>query len=195
MKSMRPPSAAIFLPSATKLLRLCFYRCVSVHRGVVSQHALQQVSRGGAIPACIAGDIPACLAKGLQGVPGLRGFGGSAPRGCVPGLGDAWSGGSAPRGDLLWGGLFPGVVPGLGGLLPGGTWSRREAGIPACTTEADPPGDTATAADGTHPTGMHSCLWLIFTGPRGGVAPSPPWIRYWATQFTKIYAEWFFIYI
>ena len=23
---------------------------------------------------------------------------------------------------------------------------------------ADPPGETATAADGTHPTGMHSCL-------------------------------------
>ena len=49
-----------------------------------------------------------------------------------------WSGGSAPGGYL---------VPGGG------------VGIPACT-EADPPGDTATAADGTHPTGMHSC-WLI----------------------------------
>ena len=33
------------------------------------------------------------------------------------------------------------------------------AGIPACT-EADPPptGETATATDGTHPTGMHSCF-------------------------------------
>ena len=31
-----------FLPSATKLRRLCFYRCLSVHRG-------------GSIPACIAG--------------------------------------------------------------------------------------------------------------------------------------------
>ena len=28
--------------------------------------------------------------------------------------------------------------------------------IPACT-EADTPQQTATAADGTHPTGMHSC--------------------------------------
>ena len=45
---------------------------------------------------------------------------------------------------LLTGG---GVVPGPGG---------RGAGIPACT-EADPPRETATAADGTHPTGMHSC--------------------------------------
>ena len=35
-------------------------------------------------------------------------------------------------------------------------------GIPACT-EADPPGggETATAADGTHPTGMHSCLFVV----------------------------------
>ena len=29
-------------------------------------------------------------------------------------------------------------------------------GIPACT-EADPSGETATATDGMHPTGMHSC--------------------------------------
>ena len=56
MKSMWPPLVVIFLPSAMKLRRLCFYRCVSVHRGegvvsqhalqVVFQHALQQVSRG-----------------------------------------------------------------------------------------------------------------------------------------------------
>ena len=40
----------------------------------------------------------------------------------------------------------------LGGvcLVPGG------AGNPSCT-EADPPGEMATAADGTHHTGMHSC--------------------------------------
>ena len=23
-------------------------------------------------------------------------------------------------------------------------------------------GETATAADGTHPTGIHSCIWLFF---------------------------------
>ena len=34
----------------------------------------------------------------------------------------------------------------------------REVCIPACT-EADPP--TATAADGMHPTGMHSCLFML----------------------------------
>ena len=41
----------------------------------------------------------------------------------------------------------------LGGVsrpTPGGR------GIPACT-EADPPKQTAIAAGGTHPTGMHSC--------------------------------------
>ena len=64
-----------FLPSATKLRRLCFYRCVSVHRGVlsqyalqvVSQYALQQVSKGDSIPVCITGGIPVCFAAGLQG--------------------------------------------------------------------------------------------------------------------------------
>ena len=82
------------LPSATKLRRLCFYRCVSVHRG----HAWS------------------------EGLPGHGWW-------ClVPG--GAWSQG----------------VPGPGGV-----------GIPACT-EADPPGETATAADGTHPNGMHSCI-------------------------------------
>ena len=35
-----------------------------------------------------------------------------------------------------------------------------QGSIPACT-EADPPGETATAAGGTHPTGMHSCCKLI----------------------------------
>ena len=51
--------------------------------------------------------------------------------------------------------------PGGGGSAPGGAWSRGvsapgEVGIPACTPS--PPGETATAADGTHPTGMHSCF-------------------------------------
>ena len=75
-------------------------------------------------------------------------------------------------GSLVWGVSAPGVVPGprgvcsqgvcsWGGLLPGGclVWG---VGIPACT-EADPPppGETATAADVTHPTGMHSCIYCF----------------------------------
>ena len=62
-------------------------------------------------------------------------------KGClVPGV-------SAPRGVSVPGGY----------LVLGGVHSR---GIPACT-EADPPGETATAADVTHPTGMHSCLAIL----------------------------------
>ena len=82
------------LPSATKLRRLCFYRCVSVHRGGGIPACLAAGLQGVcAIPACIAGGIPACLATGLQGVvPGLRGLlqGVPAPGGSAPG-------GSAPR--------------------------------------------------------------------------------------------------
>ena len=54
--------------------------------------------------------------------------------------GDAWSGGSAPRGGLLPGGLL------LGGLLPRGLlWGG-------------PPPQMATSAGGMHPTGTSSCL-------------------------------------
>ena len=80
--------------------------------------------------------------------------------GLFPGV-CAWS----RREDCSWGRgcLVPGVcsggVPGPGGSAP------RRVGIPACT-EADPPGETATAADGTHPTGMHSCFCEISI-PRG----------------------------
>ena len=61
----------------------------------------------------------------------------------------------------IWslGSLVPGGAWFQGGLVLGGAWSRGgvgPGGIPACT-EADPPGETATAADGMHPTGMHSC--------------------------------------
>ena len=79
----RRNSFLCFLPSATKLRRLCFYRCLSVHRGgvvsqhalqVVSQHALQQVSRGGAssrgVPApggACSGRVPAPWGELLQG--------------------------------------------------------------------------------------------------------------------------------
>ena len=66
---------------------------------------------------------------------GVPGPGGVCSQG-VPGLGGACSGGVAWSGG------------------DGGAWSRG-AGIPACT-EVDPPGETATAADVTHPTGMHS---------------------------------------
>ena len=42
-----------------------------------------------------------------------------------------------------------------GGLVPGGGWSLGEGAWWR-------PPRTATAAGGTHPTGMHSCLSLYF---------------------------------
>ena len=131
--------------------RLCFYivSCDSVHRGNV--------------PACIAGGIPACLA-GLQ----------ATPRGEVEGSGlggspDPHLGGFQAHTQVD---VNPGLTPGwrLYRSTPGGegfqtqTWgggglSRPTPGvdIPACT-ETDNAPRTATAAGGTHPTGMHSSL-------------------------------------
>ena len=80
----------IFLPSATKVMFLQVSVCP---RGMVSQHALQQVSRGVSAP----------------GGP-LRG------------------GGCLLRGDV-------------------------------CVETPPPPKQTATVANGTHPTGMHSCTF------------------------------------
>ena len=91
------------------------------------------------------------------GVPGPGGYlvpgGVCSWRGLLPG--GAWS-----QGGLLWG------VPGPGGLLPGGllqggAWSW---GVPGPWGVSAPGGclvetpRMATAAGGTHPTGMHSCF-------------------------------------
>ena len=100
---------------------------------VVSQHALQQVSRGG-------GWYPSMPCR----------FPGPHPGGKLRGL--AWGGFSRHT---------PGVCvsrPKSRGVSPG---PHPGGCIPACT-EADPPPPTATAAGGTHPTGMHSCYLLFF---------------------------------
>ena len=77
-----------------------------------------------------------------------------------------------PRGGCLLRGV-PG--PGGGGLLQG-------IGVPAWT-EADPPGETATATDGTHPTGMHSCFLLKpFKTPRNLTIQSVSW-KYVSIRF------------
>ena len=114
----------------------------------------------------------------LWGVPAL---GGCLLRGEVPGLGGTWSRGvSRPttngevEGDLVqahnqgwsWGGFGPGPHP-RGKLR--GIWSRLtpkgevEGDLVQAHTQggswgelASPP-TMATAAGGTHPTGMHSC--------------------------------------
>ena len=99
-------------------------------KGYVFTHVCHSVHGGGAIPACLAA-------------------GGSAPGGCLV-LGGL---------HLLqgWGAWFQGVpslgvcsggVPAPGGLLP--------VGGGGC---GDPlQKQTAAVADGTHPTGMHSCF-------------------------------------
>ena len=59
------------------------------------------------------------------------------------------------------GGLLPGV-PGPGGSAPGGhAWSGGGGLLLGGVPGGDPPG-TATAAGGTHPTGMHSCYIIQF---------------------------------
>ena len=78
-----------------------------------------------------------------------------------------------PRGRLARSGQ--GVsrpTPGMGvqahthGDCPGLGWGvsrpRPEGCIPACTEADTPSQQTATAAGGTHPTGMHSCFMYDF---------------------------------
>ena len=102
---------------------------------------------GGGIPTCLAGGIPACL----QQVSGGRGVGypsmhcrwyPSKPcnksRGGVP----TTRGGTYSWRVCSWGVPAPGGLP-----APGG-----------CGGDPPPGQQTATVADGTHPTGMHSCL-------------------------------------
>ena len=99
----------------------------------------------------------------LTGGVWSRGWGVSGPRGV-----------SAPRGVCSGGCLLPGegyLLPGGGVSAPGvsalgGVCSRvvSALGVPGGDT---PPG-TATAAGGTHPTGMHSCLCMPLCIPENG---------------------------
>ena len=74
-------------------------------------------------------------------------------------------------GCLVQGGACSWGVLGRGGcLLLGGAWSR---GCLLVWPSGMPP-QMATVADDMHPTGMHSCLWLIFAGQGGAMAPSLP---------------------
>ena len=84
-----------------------------------------------------------------RGVPAPEGV--PAPGGGVPAPGGrgVWSGGGAcSQGVPAPGGVCSQGVPALGGSGPGG--------VPG----GDPP--TVTAAGGTHPTGMHSCILFHF---------------------------------
>ena len=94
----------------------------------------QHALQGGGIPACLAGGVPAFFA-GLQG--GLQ----THTQG--------WSWGVWPRGVSR---------PTPGGNLQAYTWGCV---YPSMHWGRSPPW-TATAAGGTHPTGMRSCLVLFW---------------------------------
>ena len=73
-------------------------------------------------------------------------------RGGVP----APEGGSAARACACSGG---GRVPARG--VGGGVSAARGVPAPGCVCVCETPPVTATAAGGTHPTGMHSCLEMF----------------------------------
>ena len=132
----------MLLPSATKLRRLCFYTCLSVHRGGAWSGG-GVWARGVPAPgggACSRGLVPGpggCLIWGVSGPSGGTCSGGALSRGGICSVGDWSRGGSA------------------GGPGPKGVCS---GGFPECTEVDTPPQQMATVADGTHPTGMHSCF-------------------------------------
>ena len=126
---------------------------------MVSQHALQQVSRGGWYPSMPCsrspggGGIPACLA-GLQAHTRggkLRGlpWGVSRP---------------TPRGEVKGSGMGGLQVHTRGrGVIQAHTW-----GVSQHALRQTPP------VPSTHPTGMHSCYDLFLQGQVEAMAPLPP---------------------
>ena len=65
---------------------------------------------------------------------------------------------AGPGGVCSWRGVpGPGGAWSQGGCLVLGGSALGGVGIPACTEADTPRGETGPAADGTHPTGMHSC--------------------------------------
>ena len=101
------------------------------------------------------GCYPSMHCRWYPSMPCSRGVcsGGSAP-----------GGGPAPRGCLLQRCLLLGGACSRGGLLLGGACSRGVPGSRGCLLRGGlcrpPQKQTATVADGTHPTGMHSCHHL-----------------------------------
>ena len=139
----------IFTARKRTLRRLCFYTCLSVilFKGgvlsqhalqVISQHALQQVSRGGSPCPHPMGKL-----RGIWSRPTAKGeVEGDLARGCL-----LWGG-------VCSGGLLAGVCSG-GGTCSGGCLLQGGLLHGGCVRPSPPV--TATAAGGTHPTGMHSC--------------------------------------
>ena len=143
---------AFYFVTARKrsLRRLCFYTCLSVHRRrVVAQHALQVVSQHALqVSSRVYPSMP-CRFPG-------------------PHPGGAWGSGWGVSRSTLGGGKLRSLAWGVSRPTPGGISMPTPGGcIPACT-EADPPRLMATAAGGTHPTGMDFCFISRFVYSNSG---------------------------
>ena len=114
-----------YLPSATKLRRLCFYTCLSVI-----------LFTGVCVPAPSGGYLPTHPPRQVH-TP----YPGYTPQGYTPQAGTP-PGRYTPQAGTPLRQVHPRQVPPL------------RAGTPPPS-----PQQTATVADGTHPTGMHSCSY------------------------------------
>ena len=131
---------------------------ITAHKRICEGYVFTPVSQsfcswgGAGIPACIAGGIPACLAAGLQrGMVSQHALQVSWPtlRGEVEGSG---LGGLQAH---TWGGLQAHNWGNLQAHTRGGFQAHTQGGVSQHALKQTSP--TATAAGGTHPTGMYSC--------------------------------------
>ena len=74
-------------------------------------------------------------------------------------------GGCLVPGGLLWGGAWSWeVVTGPGGSVQWGEVPDPRGGVVSQhALRQTPPGEMTSAADGTYPTGMHSCFHLLIS--------------------------------
>ena len=155
------------------LRRLCFYTCLSfcprggggipahiaggipaclaagLQGGVVSQHALQQVSREGwypSMPCRFPGPHPGRKFRGIWpwGSPGPH------PGGKLRGIWQGGSPGPHPRGYLIRGGGL--LLGGKGGICSWGKWGASATGGELC---GDPPWDGSCC-------GRYASYWNAF---------------------------------
>ena len=156
LKLILKPISWIFTARKRSLRRLCFYRCLSVHRGepcvvasgggcVVAQGGVHGCSSGGACMVALGGwGEGACMVAPMGGMHGCS-------------RGHVW---------LLWGGMrgcsqggMHGCSQGVCVVAPRGACVVAPRG--ACMGY-DEIRRYNQWAGGTHPTGMHSCYLVIF---------------------------------
>ena len=99
-----------------------------------------------------------CMAGG-----GMRGTGGMHGRGVS--VQEAWQGACVAGGCVHGGGAC--MAGGMCGGVGGGAGCVGGQGVCVCGRGVCVAGETATASDGTHPTGMHSCFLSVLSPPSG----------------------------